>query len=423
MVVPDWLQDELGPVDLSILFNENTIQLAKVLIPVGKGKVLAEGSMNIERWLPGNFSFSATIPEQAPVLYKSSLLGLTANGKSWGDLSLVFQDGAFSLQGSLVISETLITYSGAPKYDNTTNSQSINFKTAIDLQTGKKVEFIWPNTNFPVLRAYTDVGSVMRITSNAETGKFSVNGAISLRGGEVFYFQRSFYIRSGQLAFNENEIRFDPRIALRAELRDRTNSGPVTIALIIDNAPLSNFTPRFISDPPLSQIDIFALLGQNVIGSSEGPAGNNLQEALLNASSDIFAQFNVVRVFEQNIRDTLNLDMFSIRTQVLQNALLQASGILDTPVDRTASLGNYFDNTTLYLGKYFGPDFFIQSMVSLRYDPENKNSLSGGLVIEPEIGAELRSPLFTVNWNFVPKAGDRLFINSQSVTISWKWSF
>jgi hypothetical protein len=62
-------------------------------------------------------------------------------------------------------------------------------------------------------------------------------------------------------------------------------------------------------------------------------------------------------------------------------------------------------------------------MVSLRYDPENKNSLSGGLVIEPEIGAELRSPLFTVNWNFVPKAGDRLFINSQSVTISWKWSF
>jgi hypothetical protein len=423
MVVPDWLQDELGPVDLSILFNENTIQLAKVLIPAGKGKVLAEGSMNIERWLPGDFSFTASIPEQAAVLYKSSLLGLTANGKGWGDLSLVFQDGAFSLQGSLVISETLITYSGAPKYDNAANSQSINFKTAIDLQTGKKVEFIWPNTNFPVLRAYTDVGSVMRITSNAETGKFSVNGAISLRGGEVFYFQRSFYIRSGQLAFNENEIRFDPRIALRAELRDRTSSGPVTIALIIDNAPLSNFTPRFISEPPLSQIDIFALLGQNVIGSSEGPAGNNLQEALLNASSDIFAQFNVVRVFEQNIRDTLNLDMFSIRTQVLQNALLQASGILDTPVDRTASLGNYFDNTTLYLGKYFGPDFFIQSMVSLRYDPENKNSLSGGLVIEPEIGAELRSPLFTVNWNFVPKAGDRLFINSQSVTISWKWSF
>uniref|UniRef100_A0A7C3EC20 Translocation and assembly module TamB C-terminal domain-containing protein n=1 Tax=Gracilinema caldarium TaxID=215591 RepID=A0A7C3EC20_9SPIR len=423
MVVPDWLQDELGPVNLSFIFNENTIQLAKVLIPAGKGQITAEGTMNFERWLPGNFDFTASIAENTPLHYKSNIVGLNAKGKSFGTLGLSFQDGAFSLQGNLEILDTLITYSGIPQNENVNIDKSINFKSRINLKTGKKVEFVWPNTNFPVMRAYTDVGSLMQIRSDSETGKFSVNGAINLRGGEVFYFQRSFYIRSGQLVFNENELRFDPQIALRAELRDRTSTGPVTISLIIDNAPLSKFNPRFISEPPLSQIDIFALLGQNVLGSSNSPAGSSLQDAVLNASSDILAQFNVVRVFEQNIRDTLNLDMFSIRTQVFQNALLQASGILDTPVDRTASLGNYFDNTTLYLGKYFGPDFFVQSMVSLRYDPENQNSLSGGLIVEPEIGAELRSPLFTINWNFVPKTGDRLFINSQSVTISWKWSF
>jgi len=423
MVVPDWLQDELGPVNLSFTFNENTIQLARVLIPAGKGKIAAEGIMNFEGWVPSNFTLTADIGENAPLLYKSNLLGINAKGKSFGNLGLSFQDGAFSLQGNLDILETLITYSGSPQNENTANNTSVNFKSQINLKTGKKVEFVWPNTNFPVIRAYTDVGSVMQIRSDSETGKFSVNGEINLRGGEVFYFQRSFYIRSGQLVFNENEIRFDPRIALRAEIRDRTTSGPVTISLVIDNAPLSNFTPRFISEPPLSQIDIFALLGQNVLGPGNAPAESRLQDAVLSASSDILAQFNVVRVFEQNIRDTLNLDMFSIRTQVFQNALLQASGILDTPVDRTPSLGNYFDNTTLYLGKYFGPDFFVQSMVSLRYDPERHNSLSGGLVVEPEIGAELRSPLFTINWDFVPKTGDPLFINSQSVTISWKWSF
>lgn len=422
MVIPDWIQEELGPADITLVFDENTIGLTKVLIPAGTGKVVAEGSLHLERWFPADFNFTASIAEKTPLLFKTNFLGITARGKSFGDLGLSYQNGVFSLQGNLVILETLITYSGLPQNENTTNDGAINFKSAINLQTGKKVEFIWPNLNFPVMRAYTDVGSVMQISSDSETGKFSVNGTINLRGGEVFYFQRSFYIRSGQLAFNENEIRFDPRIALRAELRDRTSTGPVTISLLIDNAPLSNFTPRFISEPALSQIDIFALLGQNILGNNDTATGRSLQDAVLNASSDILAQFNVVRVFEQNIRDTLNLDMFSIRTQVFQNALLQASGILDSPVDRTASLGNYFDNTTLYLGKYFGPDFFVQSMVSLRYDPKNENTLSGGLVVEPEIGAELRSPLFTIQWNFVPKPGDPLFINSQSVTISWKWS-
>lgn len=423
MRIPDWLEDEVGPTELSFMFEENTLRLAKTLVPVGNGKIQIAGSLSFEQWLPGNFSLTAMIPEQAPIAFKSQLLGLNARGKVWGGLGLASQDGAFSVNGKLVAFDTMVMYSGSPQQEVQNQNQNLRFKSAITLQTGKKVEFIWPNTNFPVLRAYTDTGSIIQVNSDSETGRFSLNGNISLRGGEVFYFQRSFYIRSGQLAFNENEIRFDPRIALRAEIRDRTANGPVTISLIIDNAPLSNFTPRFISEPPLSQIDIFALLGQNVLGSETANTASSLQDAVLSASSDLLAQFNVVRVFEQNIRDTLSLDMFSIRTQVLQNALLQASGLVSTPVDRTASLGNYFDNTTLYLGKYFGPDFFVQSMVSLRYDPEKENSLFGGLTVEPEVGAELRSPLFTVNWNFVPKAGDPLFIKSQSVTISWKWSF
>ncbi|AEJ19492.1 protein of unknown function DUF490 [Gracilinema caldarium DSM 7334] len=423
MAIPDWIQEELGPTDVTITFQDTSMNFTPVLLPVGKGKASVKGSMIFERWLPSNYFFQIAVKEPEAILFKTDLLGIKAKGKTWGILDIKSEDGLFSVTGDLAVSETLIMYSGNQSTENLDIASPFAIESLITLRTGKKVEFIWPNTNFPILRAYSDLGSIIQIKSNSETRKYSVKGNVNLRGGEVFYFQRSFYIRSGQLTFNENEIRFDPRVALRAEIRDRLNSSPVIISLIIDNAPLSNFSPRFLSDPPLSQVDIFALLGQNVTGTSINNQEKSFQDAVLNASSDVIAQFNVVRSFEQDIRESLNLDMFSIRTQILQNTILQASGLVDRPVDRTSSLGNYFDNTTLYVGKYFGPDFFVHSMVSLRYNSDNENTLLGGLTIEPEIGAELRSPLFTINWNFVPKEGDRLFINSQSVTISWKWSF
>jgi hypothetical protein len=268
----------------------------------------------------------------------------------------------------------------------------------------------------PVIRGYPEVGSLITIVSDTASGHFALKGRVGLRGGEVFYFQRNFYIREGMLVFNENEITMDPHIALRAEIRDRTEQGPVTIALVIDEAPISSFTPRFESEPPLSLAEILTVLGQNVTGSSS-------QNAMLVASSDIVTQFSIVRMFEQDVRDALNLDMFSIRTQILQNAMLQASGLVETPVDMTNGLGNYFDNTTVYIGKYFGSDMFVQSMVSLRYDQENPNTLFGGLSIESDIGVELRTPLFTIRWNIVPSHRENLFITDQSFTISWKWSF
>ncbi len=139
----------------------------------------------------------------------------------------------------------------------------------------------------------------------------------------------------------------------------------------------------------------------------------------------MLAQFNVIRVFERNVRDALGLDMFSVRTQVLQNAVLQATGLRSDPVDRIGGLGNYFDNTTVFFGKYLGSDLFLQSMLSLRYDEYKSYELFGGLTLEPDIGVEMKTPLFTLRWNFVPTVGnsEKLFIDDHSFTLSWKWSF
>jgi hypothetical protein len=64
---------------------------------------------------------------------------------------------------------------------------------------------------------------------------------------------------------------------------------------------------------------------------------------------------------------------------------------------------------------------FTQLMLSLRYD-ENKVSM-GGLSFEPDIGIELRSPLFDIRWNFVPLHPENYYVSDQSFTLMWRWSF
>jgi hypothetical protein len=191
----------------------------------------------------------------------------------------------------------------------------------------------------------------------------------------------------------------------------------VTISLIVDNQPLESFTARFESSPALSQMEIFSLLGQNIIGTTgaDGSQGNTL----LVSGTDFLAQAYVVRRIERGIRNFLQLDMFSVRTQFLQNLVF--SGIQAQPVDRIGGVGNYFDNTSVFVGKYIGSDMFAQAMLSLRYD-DRKRSF-GGYTFEPDFGVELRSPLGNIRWNMVPLHPENWYINDTSFTLSWDFTF
>jgi hypothetical protein len=299
----------------------------------------------------------------------------------------------------------------------------------IRITTGPKVEFVYPSREFPVIRANAEAGTVIHFTNDSATGRFTVDGDVAIRNGEIFYFQRSFYIQEGILSFNETNEEFDPLISARAEARDRTGDGPVTISMIVDSSPLRSFTPRFESNPALSQAELFSMLGQNFTGTpSEDP--NESIRSMVYAGGDFLTQFYLLRRGERLIRDLIRMDMFSVRTQVLQNWLIQNMGLRD-PVDTNASVGNYFDNTTVFLGKYFGPDVFGQAMLSFRYD-ENRTTfgdisqggltLGAGVSLEADIGVELRGPLFDIQFNFAPRHLENMFVNDLSFTLSWKRS-
>jgi hypothetical protein len=408
-----------------VALEGNEMRFGPIPAACGSGSGLLSGWFQFDRWIPNTFSIDIAVSGGSPIPVKFDLQGVLVGGLVSGDLNVAMEDLGLMVRGDLTAQETEISLNSAElaraQEEGMWDLLSIPVAVDIGITAGRRVEFLWPTRDFPMLQAYADMGAKVKVGANTADRRFSFTGDVKLRSGEIFYFERNFFIRSGTLSFNENEQEFDPRISARAETKDRTNEGPVTISMVVDNASLLSFQARFESSPPLSQMEIFSLLGQNITGTSSGTGGGAINTAFLASSVDLLTQFQVVRRIERAVRDFLRLDMFSIRTQVLQNYVFRAMGLEKDPVDRIATVGNYFDNTSVYVGKYIGPDLFIQSMVALRYD-ETKPTM-GGYTFEPDFSVELRSPLGNIRWNLVPTHPENWYISDNSFTISWDWVF
>jgi len=430
-MIPYYIPVELRPIPFNVAIEGNEITFGPVAASVGKGAGSVSGKFLIGRWIPDIFTLDITVPRETSIPYSFGITGFAARGDASGKLKVSMENRTLDVSGDVYVNNTTLGISS----DEATRSQRHGISDAVihsvvdlSISTGPVVEFFYPDSKFPVIRANPDIGTKFHVTADTLTRQYSLTSDIKIRGGEIFYFERNFYIRSGLLVFRENELRFAPRLTARAEARDRNENGPVTISMFVENAPLMDFTARFESSPPLSQMEILALLGQSITGNQidENTGTYQKEMALINSTADIFAQFTVGRMVERQVRNFLQLDMFSFRTQVLQNLFFRGTGIMQQPVDRTG-LGNYFDNTTLFGGKYIGPDMFIQGMLSMRYDP-NKNTF-GGLTFQPDIGFELQGPVvfnnynFRIRWDFVPEHPENWYANDNSITITFSRSF
>jgi hypothetical protein len=213
-------------------------------------------------------------------------------------------------------------------------------------------------------------------------------------------------------------------VTVRAEIREVTNEGTVRIYLIAEEDPLSRFSPRFESDPPLSDVEILAILGGNIFAAGRADA-LELSNALL-LTSDIAFQFGIVRGIESTIREALNLDLFSVRSSLFQNFV---RGVIDQPqypLDNTVpSLGQYLDNTTIFLGRYLGTDLFLEALVELRSSNPFEGNIGtfGGVEVESEISLDFETPLFLLEWNFFPQSPEDLFVTDSTFTFSWEFSY
>jgi hypothetical protein len=293
-------------------------------------------------------------------------------------------------------------------------AQDVPLWIDLKIAAGRGVEFYWPALNFPVVHTYAKQGDQVNVVLDGDTGQVTLTGNVDIRGGEIFYFDRSFYLKRGNIRFDSSLGEVDPWINAQAEIRERDQNNEEIRIYLEANNRLSLFSPRFYSDPVHTDLEIMSIIGGNVF-SRYGNAGFGLSAVMM--TSDIVGQFGLLAPFERAVRRLLDLDLFSIRTQFLQSVLI---GRLLGDSSVSGSL-NPLDNTTLSLGKYVGTDLFVQALV--RFQTIQAVNSTYDIQTEGELRLEWTTPFFLLEWTFTPKHPENLFLSDNSIGLSWKFSY
>ena len=272
----------------------------------------------------------------------------------------------------------------------------------------------------PIIRCVFVPNTTMKVITNEPEDIYRIEGDLKFRSGDLAYLNRNFYIKSGSIRFEDEDIA-NPTLTVTAETRERDEKGQtVKIVMDVENQTLQDMEPRFTSVPAKSETEIRALLGQIALADSDS-AGD-----FLFAASDYALQTTIVRQAENKLRDLLNFDIFSLRTNVLQNTYNVS--IARNSSKEKISIGNFLDNTTVYIGKYLGSSLYVDAMLHVSFEDSNVNDINaaGKILFQPEFGMELESPFANIRVNMAPDINALLknqFVPSASVTLSWKIAY
>jgi len=406
--------DPVKPINGRLLFEGKSFSLPRTTSFSGKSKIEGEGIFYLDHWVPEALEL-IFYAEQYPGVHIRDIFGpVSVDGFATGAVRIRADKSAVLLDGKIDANSCSIAVQRQEDVVETSLAAITPLSVAMEIKTGRSVEFYWPAVNFPIVRTYAKQGEEVTIDLEGQTGAFRMKGEVEIRGGEVFYFDRSFYLRQGSITFEESLEEFDPWIYALAEIRERDLNNEELKIYLEANNKLSLFSPRFYSEPSRSDVEILNLIGGTILNRFEQ---TDFGTAAVMLTSDIIGQFGILTPFERAVRKVLNLDLFTVRTQFLQNVLIgKIRG--ENLAENTF---NPLDNTTLTLGKYLGTDLFLEALV--RFQSTDDLTDSSNIRTEGELNLEWVTPFFLLEWTLTPMHPENLFLSDNSIGLSWKYSY
>lgn len=427
---PDYVPELMIAPTALIDFQDNALTLDHIFFKIAEGSAYLDLQLLMDRWMLDVLTLSVNTPTgvMVPALVNipaksSSSPSILIDGYCTCNLDIAVTMSSVDVRGRFFVDNVDIDIITGGLRGQSTRQEGLRyskgtgrFAVTLDLgvTTGQHVEIFFD----PLIRGLIapNTRGVLRYDSSA--GTYSIDSDIVLRGGEISYLNRNFYLREGRVVFTENDS-LDPLITLRAEIREYDEIGePVRITLSAVNQRFSAFSPTYSSSPPKSEVELMRILGQALTADAESGLD------VLLSGVDYGFQMLVLRKIENALRDFLKFDIFSLRTMGLQNSLKQWLNVGGE--DRKITVGNFFDNTTVYIGKYFGSSIYADAMLHFAYDEKKalEEGSGSGLMFQPEIGLEMESPFGTIRWSIAPDVGNmqHLWVPSTSIGISWKFA-
>ncbi len=383
----------------------------------------------IDDVIPTGMDLRLMIDEEqsVPIDYEFTQFKIKYIGRGSGDISLGGDFKELSIIGDATISDGMVSLLLKAKKKVTLNPIAI---VDLTVKTGKNLNAVFPNPELPILTVVAKEGEELTVIVQHAQNKFNASGKIGIRGGEIIYFQKNFYITEGVLDLNFTQDTIDPKVSLIAKLKDFDSSGEkVDIILSVEDDSVFDLSPSFSASPNKTLTEISQILGNNII--PDDISGNNdLSTALAVATlaTDVIQQVGIIDIdpiddLELSIRNALNLDLFSIRTQVIQNILLDTiPGDFSSTITRNP-IARYLDNTTIFLGKYITDDMFIQAIMQLTVNDDYNTGLfiTDDIGLDFEVSYEWNNPLNTLIISMAPESlAIKDILDSISIGMSWK---
>jgi hypothetical protein len=413
--VPQYVSAPIGPFTEPLFFTGRNMETLQSNLRCGDARLSANLVATFRGYIPSELDITvqSTGPGYVPV--RMRLLGMDIEGFAQPALLIELNDGQARLSGSVMVpaGDIILTTELVSGVVGTGYDDAAGFSLDLDLSFGRGVRLYFPDKRLPLIYGQADPSSRLAVSFDGSTDSFQLKGQAALRGGTVFYIQKNFYLKNATVVFDEDETSFDPVISLEAETRSRNESGSVLVLLSARNSRLSDLSFRLESVPGMSETEIARLLGMDLLAVREGETPELGRVIIEN--TDLLPQLNIITVFERNVQELLGLDLFFVRSQILQRWLYDLSGLAGP--DRTASLADYLENTAVIAGKYIRDDLFFQLAFRLQEAPLAE---SGPLRLNSEIGLEWVTPHFVLNWRFQPENPDTLFVTDQSFSIFWR---
>jgi len=425
MKLPFLTNQKISSSDININLSHDECEIEKFVLTTKSGQKM-EGDFKIflNKWeinhMEGNVK---TLKKDLfPVKMNTPLFKL--NGDISLDVALYYEDPVLDVTGNIfgeniVLTSSITSLSGISASGLEQQESDMLFRTDLNVTLGTHASI-----NFdPILRCVFVPNTFINFKMDQTDESYSVDGKLSLKSGDLSYLNRNFYIKSGSIKFNPDDIS-NPLITINAETREKDEKGQnVKIILTVDNQYLLDFTPRFTSIPAKSENEIRSLLGQIVVADSTTAAN------FFVPASDYAIQSTLVRSAENKLRDLLNFDIFSLRTNVIQNTYNLTTS--KNYSNEKITFGNLLDNSTVYIGKYLGSSLYLDAMLHVSFEDRFGNDIStvGSLIFQPEFGMEVESPFTNVpniRINMAPDINALLnnqFVPTTSVTLSWKYTF
>ncbi len=423
--VPDFIEGQITAAKTQLTGQGKYLKAQNISAKTKNGDCFVDVAINFNKWEFDSVVIDLKTPENKKVKAHANLGLIEVSGNAETTLKIKVTLNSLDINGSLYVDDTVARIYPSTLFAKKTETSTMDVSVDLDIMIGKHAQaFLYIRRELnPVIRALVNPMTPLKVIMNTRNQEFYMIGDLVLRGGEVS-IGRNFYLREGRLVFDENQVNFDPLITVRAEMRETDQNGDLLrITLLAENQKLGSFSYSLSSSPPKSEDELKIILGQSFIPQGSTSVG----DVILNVGGfvlDYLVQNTVLKSIEEGLRDFLKVDILSFKTPVLQNTIKlyseQSSGKVLTP-------GNFLDNSTVYIGKYFGDVLYGDFLLHLSYDDSkvDSNNLASGIAFEPELGFEMESPLATIRWSIAPDVGSlhNLWVPYTSISLSWKFMF